>query len=129
MNLTTKRELIRAVASRWRQQYEPFSDDRPMFSWRTGVTSPPLNKKQIAEKLDTLDGETATAEEVAAIIGNESWTRLTCDECGLDVDSVLTVGQAPDYESRTASICQDCAAKVAAISWENVERTRGGGGL
>lgn len=119
MKLTTQRDTIRAVASRWRQQYEPFTDDRPMFSWRTGVTSPPLNKKQIAEKLDDLDGETATPEDVAAIIGNESWTRLTCDECGKDTDAVLTVGQEPDYESHTASLCRSCVERASSIPWMN----------
>lgn len=119
MKLTTQRDTIRAVASRWRQQYEPFTDDRPMFSWRTGVTSPPLNKKQIAENLDDLDGETATPEDVAAIIGNESWTRLTCDECGKDTDAVLTVGQEPDYESHTASLCRSCVERASSIPWMN----------
>lgn len=121
MKLTTQRDTIRAVASRWRKQYEPFTDDRPRFSWRTGVTSPPLNKKQIAEKLDALDAETATPEDVAAIIGNESWTRLTCDECGKDTDAVLTVGQELYYESHTASLCRSCVEQESSIPWMNVE--------
>lgn len=79
-----------------------------MFSFRTGIATPPLNKKQIARKLDALDGETATPADVDSIIGNSSWTRLTCDECGKEVDAVLTVGQEPDYESHTASLCRNC---------------------
>lgn len=115
MNITTKRDLIRAVSKRWRQQYEPFTDDKPLFSWRTGITSPPLNKQQIAEKLDSLDCENATPEDVEAIIGNDSWTRLVCDECGNEADSVITVGQEPNYDSHTASLCLNCIRKAAAM--------------
>ena len=117
MNLITQRDLIRAVAKRWRETYEPFTDDQPLFSWRTGQTSPPLNKQQIAEKLDALDPETATAEEVNAAIGNESWVRLSCDECGKETEALVTVGQAPDYESHTASICHTCVQKLVQLPW------------
>ncbi len=108
MKITTQRDLIRKVAKRWREQYEPFTNDPPIFSWRTGTYSPPISKRQIAEKLDAIDTETATAADVEAIIGNDSWTDLKCDECGKYVDSVLTVGDEPDFESRTASLCRDC---------------------
>jgi hypothetical protein len=115
MKLTTQRDLIRAVAARWRQQYEPFTnDDKPLFSVRNGYRQP-IPKKAIAEKLDALDKETATAAEVAEIIGNESWTRLTCDECGKDTDALLTVGQEPDYESHTASLCRSCVERSSSI--------------
>lgn len=119
MKLTTQRDLIRSVAARWRQQYEPFTnDDKPLFSVRNGYREP-IREKPIAEKLDALDKETATAADVAAIIGNESWTRLTCDECGKDTDAVLTVGQEPDYESHTASLCRSCVERAYSIPWMN----------
>jgi len=117
MTLTTQRDLIRSVAARWRKQYEPFTDDRPLFSWRTGQQLPPLNKKQIAEKLDALDPETATAAEVNDTIGNASWTRLSCDECGKETDATLQVGEEPDYESQTACLCRSCVEKAAATVW------------
>lgn len=120
MEITTQRDLIRGLSKRWRDQYEPFKDDRPPFSVRNGHQKL-LNKKDIADKLDDLDVESATPEDVAAIIGNESWTRLTCDECGKDVDAVLTLGRGKGKggESRTASICQACTQKAASISWMN----------
>jgi hypothetical protein len=119
MKLTTQRDLIRAVAARWRQQYEPFqNDDRPLFSVRNGCRQP-IPKKAIIEMLDALDKETATPADVAGIIGNASWTRLTCDECEKDTDAVLTVGEKPDYESHTASLCRSCVERAASISWIN----------
>jgi len=117
MTLTTQRDRIRTVAERWRETYEPFTDDRPRFSWRTGMVSPPLNTRQIAEQLDALDPETATDEEVNVIIGNDSWTRLTCDECDEDVDAVLTVGEEPDHESHTASLCRTCVGRIFSSYW------------
>jgi hypothetical protein len=117
MTLTTQRDLIRAVAERWRRQYEPFNHEIPLFSVRNGYIQE-RTKMQIAEMLDALDKETATPPDVADIIGNESWTRMTCDECGQDTDALLTVGQDPDYESCTASLCRSCTEKAFAI-WHN----------
>ena len=118
MDITTQRQLIQAVARRWFETYSPFKDDRPLFSWRTGVASPPLNKKQIYEKLLELDGDTATAEYVEATIGNRTWTTLICDQCRREVESLIMVGQEPDYESRTCSLCKECVAEAFAMSQE-----------
>jgi Zn finger protein HypA/HybF involved in hydrogenase expression len=115
MKIRTQRQLIQNVAQHWRRQYEPFKDDAPLFSWRTGQTSPPLSKQQIAVKLDALDGDTASAEDVSAIIGNESWTRFKCDECKADVTLTVQVGDEPDYESHTAELCLKCTEKAAAL--------------
>lgn len=122
MNLITQRMLIRAVAAKWRKQYEPFKNYAPLFSARMGL-SHDLTKRQIAEKLDAIDGETATADDVANIIGSRSWTRLECHECNRDVDAVVEVGEAPDYESRTAQLCRECAEKAASI-WLNAQADR-----
>ena len=72
-----------------------------------------------------MDAETATPEMIEAIIGNGSWTRLTCDECKKDVDAILTVGDAPDYESNTASLCRKCVEKASSFSWDNAESSHG----
>jgi hypothetical protein len=58
MKITTQRDLIRAVAKRWRQQYEPFTHDSPLFSVRNGHRKA-IPKKEIAEILDAIDGESA----------------------------------------------------------------------
>lgn len=105
MNVTTSRDLIKGVASAWRRQYQfRYKDDE--------------QKAAIGAKLDALDGDTATSEEVEAIIGNRSWTRQLCNECGEPSDWLLMVGQPTDYESQTASLCRACILKAAELAAE-----------
>lgn len=100
MKLINQRELIRGVAKAWREAY---SDAR------YGA-----DKATIGRKLAKLNGETATAAEVEAIIGNPTWTNVpTCDECGKEnPPAVVEIGRPPDYESSTAHVCQACIAKA-----------------
>ena len=118
MHLITKRSLIHSVADRWHAQYAPFDNDSPLFSKRMGL-SDELSKKQIHAALASLDKETATEFDVANIIGNRSWTGLKCHECGCDQDAVIVVGEAEDYESHTAHLCQECAEKIRQMDWAN----------
>jgi hypothetical protein len=101
MKKITQRDLIKEVAKRWREQYTPFKN------------AP--DKLRICLALDALDGNTASAEDVAAIIGNASWANLTCDDCEEYVTEVMELGQEPDYESHTASICGPCLEKALKI--------------
>lgn len=98
MIVTTKRDLIMSVAERWRRQYPA-----PLAA---------SDKEEIYERLTKLNLLTCSAEEVAAVIGNESWTRMKCDECGIETDWLICVGAAPDLESSTAHLCRSCAGKV-----------------
>jgi hypothetical protein len=113
MNITTQRGLIQAVADRWHATYQPFNPryDNPL-SFVTGMPIHMRPKKETWELLKGLDLETATAEEVDAVIGNSSWTRLKCDECGEEVGAVIHVGEDPDYESSTASLCYPCCVRA-----------------
>lgn len=110
MNVITERELIRSVAARWRHQY----GDRGDYSsrrLRSGKTA-----AEVAAQLDQLDPETATAADVARIIGNDSWTRVAeCDECRGRAPCVVEVGEPPDYESSTARLCLPCAERAVAM--------------
>jgi hypothetical protein len=113
MNITTQRDLIRAVADRWLAAYHPFNASFDAgFSFVTGMPVYMRPKKETWELLKGLDLETATAEEVDAIIGNSSWTSLKCDECSEEVDTIITVGQEPDFGSSTASLCYSCCFKA-----------------
>lgn len=104
MKVITERTLIREVARRWRAQYAPFD--------RRGQ-----DKKDIAAALSGIDPETATAKDVEAIIGNNSWTQIPiCDECGSeDADRVIEVGAPPDHDSSTARLCPACVAKAVTL--------------
>ena len=106
MKITTQRDLIRTAPKRWRNTYEPFNNDQ-------------LSKREIADELDKLDLESATPSDVADIIGNESWTRITCDQCKKEVTAVLQVGERRDYESATANLCRKCVEHVYPHLFEN----------
>lgn len=102
MKLITKREVIKRVAERWLNQYTQF-------------------KRHSGEKQDTykrllqLVLDTATEDDVEKVIGNRSWTRMACDQCEQEVDTLVQVGQEPDYESRTASLCPTCLRAAVAL--------------
>jgi len=106
MKVITKRVKIREVSVRWIEQY--------------GRT---LNEKHklIGEKLNALDVETATPEEVTGIIGNDSWTWIRCDDCREDAEKVVQLGDEPDYDSATANICLPCLQKALKALTENTD--------
>lgn len=100
MKVETLRDQVRTVADRWANVY--------------GRGSYRQDKIDILAKLRTLDVETATAEDVAAIIGNGSWVcQRRCHECNIDTYDAVELGEPPDYESATATICRSCL--VAAL--------------
>jgi hypothetical protein len=99
MKLLNERVLVREVAQRWEEQYADYdlSNAEEMHA--------------IGRKLAALDGETATAADVAAIIGNDSWTRIDhCDECG-ETNPPVAVRLAEDTES-SVDICLSCLRKA-----------------
>lgn len=104
MKIITHRLLIQNVARRWRETY--FSNGE--WKYDSG-------KSDIYKKLATLLKDKATAKEVNDIIGNESWTRITCNECRKDTDWVMRLGEEPDYESETACLCKSCIQKAASL--------------
>jgi hypothetical protein len=67
MKLLSEREQVRTVAKRWRDSYPD-----PEFRLRDGRIV-----GEIAARLDALDPETSTAEDVAAAIGNRGWVSPT----------------------------------------------------
>lgn len=100
ITVTTRQQLAESAAERWKAEYQ----DYPPAPFGGKTRSP----AEIGELLEDLNKP--TPEAVNAIIGNDSWTKLTCDECGSDVDAVVQVGEELYfYEPRTASICLTCA--------------------
>jgi hypothetical protein len=103
MKIFTERDLILGVVARWKAQYNP----------KYYLTNPHmLNKIEILKNLEELDLKTATAQEVNAIIGNDSWITMSCHECGTKTLTVIQVGQEKDYESATANLCKSCLEKA-----------------
>ena len=65
--------------------------------------------RKVGAELMALDQETATAADVAEIIGNSSWVgKRACNECGLETWDMVELGEPPDYESATVCVCRDC---------------------
>ena len=102
MKLTTERDLIHNVATRWYEQYKSMFVQYP-------------DKKEIYEKLNALNTETAIPADVIAIIGNDSWTTQFCDECKEKSSILMEIGEEPDYESSTARICPACLEKALVL--------------
>lgn len=101
MIVTTKQKIRAGVAQHWKEQYYRRTDK---------IWSYP-DKEAIYEKLKALP-KTATDADIRAVIGNGSWTRNRCDECGEDVEVAVLLGQEPDHESATVSICPKCLRKA-----------------
>lgn len=108
MIVIDERHKIEGVAERWKAQYF-----RNGEWYRGGV----LGDCGLAyARLSALDPKTATAKEVAAIIGNNSWAGPDdCHECGKTVECTVQIGQPPDYESHTAQVCLDCLRKAVQL--------------
>jgi hypothetical protein len=97
MELLNERNQVRTVARRWHCQYG------------AGTYGGDKRRRMVGAELAALDVETATAADVAELVGNGSWVcKNICHECGADTWDAVQVGQAPDYESSTAIICGDC---------------------
>lgn len=105
----TVRQLIQELPDRWAVQYkEEIKRDKG-------------EKARIYKKLKALDLNTVSPQTVADIIGNDSWTLLSCDQCNaVKIDSVVVVGEMPYYDTSTAHLCYDCCkAAFALISQVN----------
>jgi hypothetical protein len=91
MELITKKDLISNVSERWDMQY------------RGSISADKINKGNILRS-----EKPQTEKRIIEIIGNKTWTTITCNECKREVDAVVQLGDEPDYESSTALICFDC---------------------
>lgn len=109
MNLITRNSLAAQAAARWHENY---------FSQRTGEWLPSRVKdaKAIFHRLEAL-GPNPPPAEVDAIIGNDAWTHFRCHECGLynQEGGAVELGEPPDYESNTATICLECLRKALCL--------------
>lgn len=110
MKLITRDDLASDAARRWKSQY--FRDGK----W-TGlsISSP----RTIYESLLAL-GDSPSPESVNDIINNSTWTEVRCDECKRQVSMAVQLGQEPDYESATATICLLCLKKSVTLVLEEV---------
>lgn len=97
MMAVTKSEKCKTIAERWARQYPSHKRSE--------------DKTAVYEQLVGLQG-CGTEEQIDSIIGNRSWTRNACTECDKDSQTLIRLGDEPDYDSSTVWICLTCL-KVA----------------
>lgn len=102
MTITTirKADVVAGVPASWERQYANYRG------------SSDEEKREITRKLKSLPVG-FTAGEVDEIIGNKSWTECRCDECGLDTDVLVRIGEGCDYHSRWVDVCRVCVSRAA----------------
>lgn len=100
MELITIREKILGVVDCWKEQYPK------------GLN---IRRRKITEQLSQLDLNTASAEDVNEIIGNDSWTSTYCDECQKPCGAAVMLGEHIDYESPVVLICLECLKKAFSL--------------
>lgn len=62
---------------------------------------------EMVSAVKQLDPGTCSSEDLATLIGNDSWGRVDCAECGsCDVDAVVEL-QTSDYD-RPLHLCLSC---------------------
>lgn len=93
MKLVTVRVLIQRVTESWERAYcteGEWCNDRV---------------KSMYEALLKLDTDKATPQDVDAIIGSDSWTSLSCDECRKEVAIGI---EFKDGDGETRVLCETC---------------------
>lgn len=89
----------RGVADRYRQQYPAGDTTRP------GGKDPEDTYQRLAAL-----GDNPPIDKVAEIIGNKSWSYITCDGCSLYVERAVAIG-----EFDTKAYCETCMKEAHAI--------------
>lgn len=103
MKLITRQDLANDSASRWAAQYQHRDG-----TWK----SPFFDPSKIHTSLVAL-GQNPTPDQVDAVIGNESWTRLTCCHCKQPAPCVARVDvTGGEY---VTDICENCVSNMAVL--------------
>ena len=99
MRITTRKERCQAALERWAKQYKRC----PARAFQTAT-------------LLALPPEQRTPAVINAIIGNDSWTRHECDECGKDKEVLVLIGSEPDWDAQWQELCHECLLKAADLA-------------
>jgi hypothetical protein len=101
MRFCLSRSLIVDVARRFGNQY-------PADKYASGS-----GHGAARAKLESLDPATATAAQVAEIIGNKSWSYFACSECSQYVEQAVEFGDG--YEA-CLTLCPSCLRAGSALA-------------
>lgn len=98
-----RRDVIRGVRDRWLRQYQSYADGS-VLGWGDKRTT----AGEVRHRLGELDLETATPEDVDGAIQTTGWANLRCDSCGENFETLVRIGEEPDYEARWQDLCAGC---------------------
>jgi hypothetical protein len=105
----------RDVAERWRYQYY----ERKGREWSSTVNGPAKNKYDALCAL----GPNPDIDKVAEIIGNKSWSYLSCSGCNDYVASAVSFGS--DYSESEILLCAACVEDAGRALKANKENQNG----
>lgn len=94
MQLLTKQELLDGVVDEWKCQYD-FGLDGGVYKRLKALRHP-------------------SAEQINAIIGNDSWTRMECSECEQKIEAGVLL-KSQSVEGMDALVCMDCLKQALAL--------------
>ena len=97
MKRITERDLIREVANLWDARYS------------IGITDvkPLANDEQLAisKRLRAMNLNKVNASTVDKVIGNDSWTKVTCEVCDKRVPAIVVIY---DGDQAVIDMCEPC---------------------
>lgn len=101
MRLITKQNLANIAKDRWKAQYYKNGE------WYTYCG----DDREITYNNLVALGDNPSPDDVNEVIGNNSWTNITCSECKESVDSVVELGEV-GYDTEYVYVCKDCLTKA-----------------
>lgn len=105
MKIVTRRDLATVAASRFLDLY--YIPDR---GWLRGEHDADIHARL------TMSSGRADPAEIDAIIGNKSWTKLYCGECGQsDCERVVEIGKR-ETDDNIVMVCPTCINKLKEIT-------------
>ena len=107
MKIVTVRDELRAVPAQWYNQYDHTID---FILKHPEDRSHDAEKLAIYRRLLALDWDTATAPDVAAVIGNNTWAKdtLICNNCGRECKTIARHEYEDDYGPAAVDFCLNC---------------------
>lgn len=100
MKIITKQSLIDTVPERWFKAYY-LKNPKNNFKTTGGFSLDIYNN--LMKNLPLTD------KKIKKIIGNDSWHRNDCNECGKDQEVIIEIGN-PDFGA--LKLCKDCLLKA-----------------
>ncbi len=107
MKIVSRTEICQIAPERWAEQYR--NTRHTIHAERT-------------VRLSLLSPQDRTPEKIDAIIGNPSWTTNCCDECGVNQEILVRLGEEPDYGSRYLDLCLNCLRAAVALAEQNAPK-------